>query len=64
MRRRSARLTACVATAAVTAAVGVALAPAASAGPDRTTLLPQQARDVGNAQGNVPDVPPFGRKLG
>ena len=56
------RLTVCISTAAATAALGVVLAPAASAGPDRTTLLPKPALDAGNAQNHVP-VPPFGRKL-
>jgi hypothetical protein len=56
------RLTVCLSTAAATAALGLVFAPAASAAPDRTTLLPQPCLDAGNAQNRVP-VPPFGRKL-
>ncbi len=58
------RLTVCVCTAAATAAVGVLVAPAASADPARETLLPPQPSRMSNAPNVVPDVPPFGRKLG
>jgi hypothetical protein len=63
--RRTARLrlTVLLSTATATAALGVLVAPPASAEPDRDTLLPDPARHSGNAPNVVPDVPPFGRKL-
>lgn len=81
MPRRPARhrLTACACMLVATAAAGVLLAPAASAGPEREGVGPARegvgpARDTvlpldrlvkssSNAPNHVADVPPFGRKL-
>ena len=59
------RLTACSCAAAALTAAGVVLAPAASAAPARTTLLPAHVSTTySNAPSVVANVPPFGRKLG
>ena len=59
------RLTVCLATVVVTTALGALAAPAASADPERATLLPGHVYDSNaSSPGRVADVPPFGRKLG
>lgn len=60
------RLTACACTLAATAAAGVLLAPAASAAPERQTLLPLDKLEgsYSDAPNRMPNVPPFGRKWG
>lgn len=63
LRTARLRLTVVLWTATAAAAMGVLLAPAASASPDRDCLLPDQARERGNAPSVVSDVPPFGRKI-
>lgn len=62
-RRVRSRLTVCLAAAATTA-IGVVLAPAASANPVQDgTVLDHLRSTKSNAPNVLPNVPPFGRKL-
>ena len=59
------RLTACLVAVAATTALGVALAPAASADPVRGTEVLQHLSGTSSAVPSIwPNVPPFGRRLG
>lgn len=69
--RARTRLTACLAAAAATTALGVALAPAGHADePDSdergpgTSLISYLGTTNAYAPSVIPNVPPFGRKLG